>query len=273
VGLIVGGGVLLNVRPASWLWLLAIVGVASLFSGRSLLKHLRTRNGLITAGVLGAACVPALLWEFRIMAHPARGPLHVDFTPSVRPLIDQTVGKFGWLDVQLPAWAIDAWCVAVVVGVIAALLIMPVRQRLVLLLLLLSLPWLASVYDAYLRASGGMGLQGRYMLPLTVGVPVLAASVGPWKGRNAAVAARIAGVSTITVAVVQVVAIVVNARRYNGGVTWPLISPFAHASWNPHLGWACAVLLAISAAAAWLAGVHFRSIRKVPERQPVSDHA
>lgn len=253
---------MLNARPASWLWFAAIVTVALLFNGRKLMQRLWTRFGAIVAGFLCVAGLLALNWQVRMMPHPPAGPLRFDHHPSIGQLIDQAIGGFGWYEVRLPAGAVQAWCVALAVGVIAAVTIMGNRERIVILLLVCSVPCVAILYDAYMRASGGYGVQGRYLWPLLIGLPILTgrARVEQLKGPSASVLRHLIRAVVIVIAVDQMLAIATNARRYDGGHRlWPLISPFAHASWSPHLGWFVAILLTIGAAGIWLTGLAHRS--------------
>jgi hypothetical protein len=262
IGLAVGGTVLLNARPASWVWFAGIGVLALLFSGRQLLRQLWTRAGAIVVGILGVAGALAVSWQLTRMPHPPAGSLRLDHHPPFGPLLEQVIGVFGWYEVRLPAWAIGAWCAALIVCLILALTVMPWRRRILLLLLTISAPFVATFYDAYMKASGGYGVQGRYLWPLLLGLPILAsqAPVEKLRGPFAALATHLTRAIVILIAADQVFAIVVNARRYDGGrKLWPLVSPFSHAIWSPHLGWFVAFLLTICAMAAWIAGVLHRT--------------
>jgi hypothetical protein len=98
------------------------------------------------------------------------------------PRLRQCIGDFGWLDTPVPAWVVGLWT-ACVVGLIALALTLSsaCRRALpVLALLILAMPLALespqiNTVDVY--------WQGRYWLPVAVGVP-LVASTFTWRPRR-----------------------------------------------------------------------------------------
>ena len=90
----------------------------------------------------------------------------------------QTIGDFGWKDVPAPNWVILLWVAAVVVLVTYALAVSPRARR--------ALPLLAVVifacpffFETSQLNTVGPFWQGRYWLPLAVGLPLTASTAWP----------------------------------------------------------------------------------------------
>ena len=147
----------------------------------------------------------------------------------------EAIATFGWTDVEIPGLAV-LWLVAfaalvlvalahadrrdaaVLIGLIVATVVLPIFVRMA------QLPRLHSVW------------LGRYGLPLTVGVPILAgviiATRAPRLPEHVANAA--AASLTGTLALGQVLAFWVTARRYGTGTSGRVLY-FLDARWSPPL--------------------------------------
>lgn len=89
----------------------------------------------------------------------------------------EMVGNLGWLDTPLPDWLIAVWGLAVLSVIVSAVVVATWRQRAVLLALIggtLALPVVAETLQA---ADLGLFWQGRYTLPVAVGIGVYAGNV------------------------------------------------------------------------------------------------
>jgi hypothetical protein len=130
------------------------------------------------------------------------------------------------------------------------------RERILLLSAAVACVVVPLVLHAVLKASAGITLQGRHILPLLVLVPLLAGEM-ILRGRPAAALSRRLTWLVVPAAGVQVVAWYDNAHRAAVGQDGPLAF-FAHAQWRPPAGWYVWIVLVIIAAAslaatAWLA--------------------
>jgi hypothetical protein len=246
-------------RSPGPLWVLAGLGLlAGLTGPRRLLALARAAPvaATVTSGVLLVAVVLNRVWESAYGPHIGFGlsPLWSSLGAGRRQLDEvmlQAIGRFGYLELGLPALAYVTWAGMVVVLVALATAIATRRERLLLaatVLLAVALPVL--FYAAILRHAD-IPLQGRHVLPLLVLVPLLAGEIVR-RRRDAlpAVSCRVllAGFA-VPAAAVQLVAWYVNARRSavgTGGPWWFV----DRAAWSPPAGWGIWLALAVIAAVA-----------------------
>jgi hypothetical protein len=155
----------------------------------------------------------------------------------------EMIGRFGWLDTPAPTLTWAPWLAAV--GFFFFLALMWARRRDVviligLLLAIIVVPVLleSSQYDNV----GGFFWQGRYTLPLGVGIPILATVVlaSTERGRRFA-NRRLLFAIGIVVCVAHVFAFAQNLRRYSVGYDGP-IQFWKNAPWSPPVS---SLLLAI----------------------------
>jgi hypothetical protein len=184
--------------------------------------------------------------------------------------LQSMIGIFGWLDTTLPGWLYHVFAGIVVLLVALALAIG--RRRIILAMLgtalvVLVLPVLVQYSQAkYL----GFIWQGRYMLPLAVGVPILAGlavqdrphAVPLWVSR------RVLRVAVVAAAAGHVVAFGVNLHRYVNGTDGEWIG-WGSESWLPPVPlW----LLVAGYAVAWAAlAVLFLAAAETTSGGPESD--
>jgi hypothetical protein len=144
------------------------------------------------------------------------------------------IGRFGWLDTPAPTLTWLPWLAAV--GFFVFLALMWARRRDVvvlvgLLVAIILVPALleSSQYDNV----GGFFWQGRYTLPLAVGLPILATIVlaSTERGRRFA-NRRLLFAIGIVVSVAHVLAFAQNLRRYSVGYDGP-IQFWKNPQWSP----------------------------------------
>ena len=215
----------------------------------------------VTVVVPLLATVAVAVWELGY-DHPALlGPwVSADslvrfVTTSTVPLVEQSVGWFGWLDVRPPAAVNLIWFAALVALVAAALVRGDRRDRLVLVGMLVV--GVTVSYVTYSRAFYGIGagLQGRHIIPILSIVPLWAGAVLARPGGTSPGRAWRRSVSGACVALpaVVLVGLYLNAQRYAvgldsgyGGLGDLWFVP--RAQWTPPLGypfWAVEGVIAV----------------------------
>ncbi|MGF7235823.1 MAG: DUF2142 domain-containing protein [Frankia sp.] len=163
---------------------------------------------------------------------------------EVAPIVGrQTIAVFGWQDTYGPLALVRAWWLVGLAGPLLAFVVTRRRrERGVLLGAAAGAAGLYVVIAAAVFEQNGFGMQGRYILPALVMLPLLGAEVVAERqpvGRPRLVAAG-AGVVIVFSGVGQLVAWWANSRRYavgRGGPVWFLPS----AQWSPPGGWPLSV--------------------------------
>ncbi len=232
-------------RGLSPLFLLVIAGLLLALAGaRPLLRLLRRRDVQLGVAALAVCSVFAVVWVTSVgslKVVPSNITVAKDastwqvFTAALHKGLEmkQLVGVFGWLDTFMPAWCYVAW---EVVCVVLAIVLIARRQARVALvaaaaaLATVAIPTLIAFAEA--RKIGLVG-QGRDILPIAVGVPVLMAygiarscpSPAPRWLRGGAV------VVGLLIAAVQFSGFVQALHRYRTGVNAPILTH--QASWSP----------------------------------------
>lgn len=242
---------------------LALLGVVVLARGGGAViwDEVRHRRApmLVAAAAVSVSCVVLLLWE-RAYDHPSDTGGVLD-GGAVRMYFDQLyhyvasgVGEFGWLDTPLPGIAIGSWAV-LASGVIALAALAASRaDRWTLVLAVGSIALTAYVTQATVFYPIGAGLQGRHLLPIFSIVPILAgvAVVELFASSNRLdIARRLFVVVGAVMGGLQLLALLVNARRYSVGSTGPVWF-FDDPAWSPRLGWLLWCVMAAAASAALL---------------------
>lgn len=245
-------GLLSLARPISPLWVAMTLAVLALLGGRRAvvgLYHSRTARWSIPPLV---ACAAFALWWIEaehalnlLPISPAKrnvSDLEVLETVAGRtwPWTEQMIGVFGWLDTKSPVltyamwlgivgvlvglavWRAGAWRGGTLLGLLAAVVVVPIGLT-------------------YLEARRlGINGQGRYWLPLAVGIPLVAVALlerAPMSPRHrfwAALALSIGLWAASSAAFLEAL------RRYAVGVTGPL--DFLAGRWRPPDGLAGAAI-------------------------------
>jgi Predicted membrane protein (DUF2142) len=246
----ISAATLVQIRGLSPLLLLIVtLGVLAAVGHRQLLQLARRRDVQIGVGVVAACSIFAVAWIL------GEGSLHVAVgTPvpsSVGTLetlkkalhvgldFEEIVAVFGWLTVFLPLWCYAIWGLAVVAPWAAGALRRawrPILTAAGVAVVTVALPTLLTFSQAHRYGIVG---QGRYILPVAAGVPVLsayalsrAAEPARWL-RPAAVGLG------LLIGLVQVAAFVQALHRYRTGLGAPIW--VAHAPWEPPLRWWAAI--------------------------------
>jgi hypothetical protein len=219
--------VLLVARPVSVFWAaLAVVVVLLLAPARRLRALARDVRVRVAILALTAVTAAEAAWVLGTQSHalevtPPRH--HVGLGEALRLVLQprhikglavQLVGDFGWKDTPAPTATVLLWALAAAVLLVVGLVTSSWRHRAVTVLgvaLCVLVPALAEAL-AYPRL--GPWWQGRYTLPLAVGVPLLAVA-GARLGRRTGIGIGI-GVTT-AIALGQVLAFVNTLARYTVG--------------------------------------------------------
>ena len=275
----ISASVLALSRQLSPLWLGLIALSMLLFATRGSVRNLARSSWARLWGVIVAACALAQIgWVLVVKPLDAtllgRKRIDVPYSEIVRATFGATfgqyremIGLFGWLDTTSPALTYLLWTVAI--AFLFLLAVMVARRRHILLLLMLVITTVvapvALQIPAY-RDVGAVFWQGRYTLPLAVGIPILAAMsiASTERGRRLAeprVSWAIGGIVVIgsTLAFAQ------NLRRYTvgyNGDVWYWLRP----QWSPPISpllLTAGYVIAFVAFVAWVL-----AFSRAPDRAP-----
>lgn len=242
---------------------LALLVVIALLRGAApvVWDQLRRRRWpmIATMAVVGLSVLALAIWEMRYDHPVLTGPvLSADafgtFVHQSFSYVASGVGNFGWLDAPLPGPAVALWVLVAVTVCGGAALIGGRADQLTLIGALVAIGVVAYVTHATVFQPIGGSMQGRHLLPVFVIIPTLAGVVmAEDLGRSprSGLARRLAVLVGVSMAVLQLLSVVVNARRYAVGLDGPIWFLDA-AEWAPQGGWwpwfAVATLAAV-----WLA--------------------
>ena len=157
-------------------------------------------------------------------------------------LFDQAVGNFGWLDSPMPRNALLIVCALYGVVITAGVVASTARARVAMIGLCIVIAIVVIVLDVnYYSMLRSFGAQGRHIVPLLVGLPIIAASSFAWKREWEIAAASIWGL-------VMVWAGLGALRRYTVGINGDnAMDMFTERAWNPVLGfWSTVMMLVLS---------------------------
>ncbi|MFZ0249667.1 MAG: DUF2142 domain-containing protein [Acidimicrobiales bacterium] len=230
---------------------LILVALVALLGFRRAWRLLRERRDvqLLAAAlfVVSAATVVWILLAHALWLVPA-GPTVPPHASELRIVglafaqtrlwYEQMVGVLGWDEVFMPSWTYRIW--AAVIIVLVALAIRSGRARglvvlgsLVAVVVLLPIP-ISLVHARTL----GIVWQGRYTLPLSAGVPILASALGNRSSDSSTLWIRL--VLFLALALASLLAFLETLRRYAVGNQGPF--DLIGARWHPVEGWALALL-------------------------------
>ncbi len=241
-------------RGMSPLWVAVIIGLLALLTGRQGLlgiAHSRVARWSLVALLPCAAF--ALTWIRVAHALDLVAEGHIKNSPHTfygillenRTWITQIVGVFGWLDTGAPLLTYLVW--AVVVGLLAALVALFVRFRYSVVLFLtgvivLVVPAVVSLIEVHRL---GLVWQGRYIMPVAVGFPLIATAIlrtsrrllrfmtlEMWMGIG--IRGRLTNAILVGIGVAQFAAFTETLRRYVVGVSGPI--NFLNGPWHPPFG-------------------------------------
>lgn len=208
----------------------------------------RERRAWVWAAIVGAAFVFAAAWL--LLARPdqavigmpdtrATGDILHDSLSLIPRRTGQMIGPIGWLDVPLPGLLVSTWLAVGACVVFAALVVGSWRRRLALLVLAAGV--LLGPTAAELPGADQFGLvwQGRYTVPIAMGLPILAAWTLHERGLDRSSVVRAIGVGTVVaVGAANLLAVAVTLTRHATGSSWPLDVPLGSQPWSADVrGW------------------------------------
>jgi len=264
----VSGALLVNVRASSPFWALAVVVVVLVFSPRERLRELvRHRLAPWVAGVALLAGIAAVTW---ILTHgdtvSARGlfPNFADRSVALLAIagesfdyLQQMIGNFGWLDTVAPPVTYLAWYVGIGALVLVAFSLRGRRRAKLALALLLAGVIAAPLLQFPTMPDAGLIWQGRYTLPMAIGVPLVAALVFGRQQRDGNELLRRVYRGTLPLLLVgHVAAFYWASRRYSEGVDGELFT--GAPDWSSPVGYLTGTLM-YAALCLLLAGLAWRS--------------
>ena len=157
-------------------------------------------------------------------------------------LLDQAVGNFGWLDSPMPRGALIVACVSLLLLIGRGMASQSKREISAVLVLVTTTVLLVVAQDLnYYSLLRNFGSQGRHIVPLLVGLPIVASTAFVW-GRKW----EVAGVGLW--GLVMVWSGLGALRRYTVGINGDnAMDMFRARAWNPILGfWPTVIMLALS---------------------------
>lgn len=242
------------------MWIVAILGTAGLVAGITVIRRLLRERGLqMAALVIALATLSQIIWNVLIKPVDTGTSVDVSRYELIRNTIgrsgffyDSMIGNFGWLTVHAPYLTIVVWTAAI--GLVLALgLAMSSRRASIALLLVAAATALLPLVSEYREVPIiGPFWQGRYTLPLAVGVPIVAAyligasSIGARLARS-----RLALVVGIALGVGQFLGFAQTLRRFTVGSNGPF-RYWSGAPWAPPFGALPVTLAFIAALVVWL---------------------
>jgi hypothetical protein len=272
----IAAGVLVLTRQLGPLWLgLTVVILAALAGMQGLRAVRRSRALWVWTGAVGACLVAQLGWIVWVGAldpHNFLGTAsHEDAITLARTSIGESssylremIGVFGWRDVPAPSLTLLIW-IAALAG-LSTLAVAFGRRREVVALLVTGVVTAVLPVALYVQQSGYAAWQGRYAMPLAVGVPVLAGlalrgtAVRNVRGAAVALVGAALGIG-------HVLAFAQNLRRYTvgaGGTVWF----WTQEAWSPPLPSLLLVVAFVVAIAVWVTWL----LAPSPERRRADRH-
>jgi hypothetical protein len=178
-------------RGLSPLWtLLILTAVISLGSWSDIRKLLHSRREVkiaacssLTVGVIAITWVIAdhsldlLNAGQQVSANESTVHILLASLNSVWSWFPQMIGIFGSLDTYAPAWVIDTWLIVIGISFIIGLYFSKKRQRFVLISTVVLGILIAVVLQYKQARQVGLVWQGRYLLPIIVGVPIMSSAI------------------------------------------------------------------------------------------------
>jgi hypothetical protein len=252
---VVGGGLLITTRSTGPVWAVAILLITLIAAPRGRWREvLRHRRIWWFVGVTVAFCAAAGGW---LLAHPSvvttenAYPQLASLRAAVlgvlgnaQPYLLNMIGDYGWLDSPSPPVTFIAWYAMVGAVLLIALSARRAgRRRIAVALTFLGTAASPLILQVPTAADTGLIWQGRYALPVAIGVPLLAALVVGLGDRRPEddLVRRIARGTLPVILVAQVAAFYWASRRYAEGLTGELVT--FHPLWQSPIGYLPGVAL------------------------------
>jgi hypothetical protein len=243
VSFVVAAVMLVLTRPLSPLWLGFIIGAVLLTSSVERIRELCARADIWKGAALTvAATVASIVWlrVYRPLQGDNITPSGLSGLSAVRVSFErlgdmwrQIVGVFGWLDSPSPLLVVILWCAALVGLILAAFALGSPSLRFALgvtLFVAVAVPPL--IQSTQLDTSQPIW-QGRYTLPLALGIPLVAGWAIDRSGHRVREVLRLRAQWLVAaLALGHVIAFTSALRRYTVGMSGPVWF-FGHEVWNP----------------------------------------
>ena len=241
----VSGAVLASSRSLGPLFVVLLMVIAATTIGRGATWQLvRTggRRAWLSLGAVAVAMGLGIGWELAVQPDrpggvAARRALQLSWQ-ELPFVLRQQVGFFGFFDAPMPRIGYLAWTALLIALFALAMWAGTNRQRLILGLLVPATLVLTVLVAVMNRMSTGFGMQGRYILPFTVALPLLAGET-LYRNRQRLQPLRRAPVLTClatVAAAVQAGSWHANARRHAVGLDGSWLF-FLDSEWHPGGGW------------------------------------
>lgn len=250
-------------RQLSPLWVvLTAACCVPLFSRQHLCALLRDRAmraALASAAVVGALATTWLL-AFRPLEapHSPGGPPQstVDTVATsigrLGALYRQAIGMFGWLDTPAPNLVIWIWTALLGSLLLLGVVLSSRRWRLALFVTGAVAVAIPPLIEASQAPTAGLVWQGRYTLPLAMGLPILAGRAVDLHARSAPDMAKVGRALVVLAVAAHALSYVVALRRYAVGINGPVWF-FGASEWQPPVP--MGALLVVPALAALLVSI------------------
>lgn len=194
-GLLVGASLLsaavVLMRPISIVWMTGMVAVVLIGTTPQRRRELMSRWTLAwTIGPTAIALIASWLWALyaRIevkddrVAHTLSLGTALSTSMKNWPgYLRQTIGVLGWLDTSLPSFVYVAWVAALLLVILLHLRTATPRQLCALVALVIVWLALPLLINGFTNSRAGLTYEGRYSLPIFVGLVFLPM----WRGRTA----------------------------------------------------------------------------------------
>ena len=231
-------------RQAAFVWVAAVFGVVAIAGGRAYTAELIKRWWKYGAG-LAAATVVQLGWVVATgttsvptnpyvdrtftQAEATRAVVGGAFNDNVRELI----GRLGWLDTPAP-WLTTLIIMGVVLGLVGVGVSFAARREGLALALLCAFVFAFPLASEALSAKElGFFWQGRYILPVAIGIPIVAAVFASDFDWPSLVRRRVMVLVPGLVWIAHVAMFTTALRRYSVGNAGRLIFVFGDTPWSP----------------------------------------
>lgn len=179
----IAASIMVTLRSLSPVWLVLIIALACLAATPGLRQRLRRRDSTRWAIVVLVFAVLSVIWievSQSLTQLQLAQPLHLGLGDRLslarrRQLFDfdSEVGLFGWLDTRLPQWAYNAWGITGLAASALAFVFIRWRDRIAVAAIAAVGYGVPIAIEAQDWNKAGGVWQGRYSLPLTVGLVIL----------------------------------------------------------------------------------------------------
>ncbi|UUI74514.1 DUF2142 domain-containing protein [Cellulomonas chengniuliangii] len=257
-----------------------VVAVVLMSRWSALVEILRSRSAWPSFAVIVAGCVSALAWVVGTNSLGSGGATtRPDLTFGVaarltiadsNAYLTNMIGQFGWMDTNLPPWLHMAFAACAGSVVLLALATGTWRERAVLVGVVGTTFLLPVAIHSSQAVYLGIIWQGRYILPVAVGILVLAGHILVDRMADAPcrVGAQLATVVGLALAGIQLVAFIENLHRYVNGEHGGWFSVTSE-SWLPPLPLALVIGGAVLSSAAYAVLIAWIARRQQPASGPV----